>query len=71
MLVILTLLKGYNNQEKILIPVGTAMIIVAAVKYARVKQTLNKREPIEVCVDYIFTSSHTYGVGAEGLAFSL
>jgi len=39
MLVILTLLKGYNNQEKILIPVGTAMIIVAAVKYARVKQT--------------------------------
>jgi hypothetical protein len=46
------------TQLKILIPVGTAIIIVAAVKYARVStsrptvymwcaQTMNPRKPIE------------------------
>ena len=47
------------NQEKTLIPVGTAMIIVAEVKYAREStsiptvniwwaQTINPRAPIEI-----------------------
>jgi hypothetical protein len=36
LLVILFLLKEYDNHENILIPVGTAIIIVAAVKYALV-----------------------------------
>jgi hypothetical protein len=47
------------NQLKIFIPVGTAIIIVAAVKYARVSiskptvyiwcaQTINPRIPIEI-----------------------
>jgi hypothetical protein len=36
MAIILFLLKELNSQEKILIPVGTAIIIVAAVKYALV-----------------------------------
>lgn len=36
LLVILFLLKEYDNHENTLIPVGTAIIIEAAVKYALV-----------------------------------
>jgi len=40
-LVIFILLKDEDNHENILIPVGTAIINVAAVKYALVKQKKN------------------------------
>ena len=36
MAIFIFLLKEYDGQEKILIPVGTAITIVAAVKYALV-----------------------------------